>query len=223
MCNACGLYFKLHNVNRPLAMKKEGIQTRKRKPKSANADGKSSKSSSKMNAAAAAAAVAAAQEAMDNKRMVPTMYSTMIAATDHNIAAYGMQVRRASPDKGLACTSGVLPAYAPTAVIKHEVSMPASPGGMNVDMMGNAVGESHSPRSLSSPITPSSAALNKHLHGLRMSPLDVQPATSSPLLMTGDMQTGNLYQAPTSVLVQVDQSKLQQGNPSTIIQHHHSS
>ncbi|XP_011687822.1 PREDICTED: nitrogen catabolic enzyme regulatory protein-like isoform X3 [Wasmannia auropunctata] len=34
VCNACGLYFKLHNVNRPLSMKKEGIQTRKRKPKS---------------------------------------------------------------------------------------------------------------------------------------------------------------------------------------------
>nr|XP_050848400.1 box A-binding factor-like isoform X4 [Vespula vulgaris] len=33
VCNACGLYFKLHNVNRPLSMKKEGIQTRKRKPK----------------------------------------------------------------------------------------------------------------------------------------------------------------------------------------------
>ncbi len=54
MCNACGLYYKLHNVNmfsrlfesmkthkiliisqvnRPLAMRKEGIQTRKRKPK----------------------------------------------------------------------------------------------------------------------------------------------------------------------------------------------
>ncbi|KAH8022210.1 hypothetical protein HPB51_023088 [Rhipicephalus microplus] len=210
VCNACGLYYKLHNVNRPLAMKKEGIQTRKRKPKSANADGKSSKSSSKMNAAAAAAA-AAAHEAMDSKRMT---YSTFV-----------------NRDKGLGCSSGVLPAYAPTAVIKHEVSMPASPGGMNVDMMGNAVGESHSPRSLSSPMTPSSAVLNKHLHGLRMSPLDVQSANSSPLLMTGDMQTGNVYQGPTSVLVQVDQSKLQQqqhqqqqqGNPSTIIQHHHSS
>ncbi|XP_059487578.1 erythroid transcription factor-like [Neocloeon triangulifer] len=34
VCNACGLYYKLHSVNRPLSMKKDGIQTRKRKPKS---------------------------------------------------------------------------------------------------------------------------------------------------------------------------------------------
>ncbi|XP_023340853.1 transcription factor GATA-3 isoform X1 [Eurytemora carolleeae] len=31
VCNACGLYFKLHNVERPLTMKKDGIQTRNRK------------------------------------------------------------------------------------------------------------------------------------------------------------------------------------------------
>ncbi|CAH8430686.1 unnamed protein product [Dicrocoelium dendriticum] len=33
VCNACGLYFKLHKINRPMNMKKEGIQTRKRKPR----------------------------------------------------------------------------------------------------------------------------------------------------------------------------------------------
>ncbi|XP_037079608.1 transcription factor GATA-4-like [Pollicipes pollicipes] len=34
VCNACGLYFKLHGIRRPLSMRKDGIQTRKRKPKS---------------------------------------------------------------------------------------------------------------------------------------------------------------------------------------------
>ncbi|CAM4867283.1 unnamed protein product [Rotaria socialis] len=32
VCNACGLYFKLHKVNRPITLKKENIQTRNRKP-----------------------------------------------------------------------------------------------------------------------------------------------------------------------------------------------
>ncbi|XP_056633625.1 transcription factor GATA-4-like isoform X1 [Diorhabda sublineata] len=39
VCNACGLYFKLHSVNRPLSMKKDSIQTRKRKPKGSKESG----------------------------------------------------------------------------------------------------------------------------------------------------------------------------------------
>lgn len=47
VCNACGLYFKLHKINRPNTMKKEGIQTRKRKPKNAQPkDGQPKKLSS---------------------------------------------------------------------------------------------------------------------------------------------------------------------------------
>jgi len=46
VCNACGLYQKLHGIPRPRAMKKDSIQTRKRKPKSQSGK-KSSQSSSK--------------------------------------------------------------------------------------------------------------------------------------------------------------------------------
>uniref|UniRef100_A0A1I8HTC5 GATA-type domain-containing protein n=1 Tax=Macrostomum lignano TaxID=282301 RepID=A0A1I8HTC5_9PLAT len=31
VCNACGLYFKLHQVDRPISMKKDSIQSRNRK------------------------------------------------------------------------------------------------------------------------------------------------------------------------------------------------
>ena len=43
VCNACGLYYKLHGANRPLAMRKDGIQTRKRKPKNPNGGKKDDK------------------------------------------------------------------------------------------------------------------------------------------------------------------------------------
>ncbi|KAM8907797.1 transcription factor GATA-3 isoform 5-T6 [Spinachia spinachia] len=42
VCNACGLYYKLHNINRPLTMKKEGIQTRNRKMSSKSKKSKKS-------------------------------------------------------------------------------------------------------------------------------------------------------------------------------------
>ncbi|XP_041636928.1 transcription factor GATA-3 isoform X2 [Cheilinus undulatus] len=45
VCNACGLYFKLHNINRPLTMKKEGIQTRNRKMSSKSKKSKKSQDS----------------------------------------------------------------------------------------------------------------------------------------------------------------------------------
>ncbi|CAF1637059.1 unnamed protein product [Adineta ricciae] len=43
VCNACGLYYKLHKVNRPITLKKENIQTRNRKPNSKRNESCSSK------------------------------------------------------------------------------------------------------------------------------------------------------------------------------------
>ncbi|OQV16173.1 Transcription factor GATA-5 [Hypsibius exemplaris] len=50
VCNACGLYFKLHSVARPVAMRKDAIQTRKRKPRS-QSTGKKTSSESGRNTA----------------------------------------------------------------------------------------------------------------------------------------------------------------------------
>uniref|UniRef100_A0A0A9WJ18 GATA-binding factor A n=2 Tax=Lygus hesperus TaxID=30085 RepID=A0A0A9WJ18_LYGHE len=44
VCNACGLYYKLHNVNRPATMRRDTIHTRRRRPKSDNPRSKSTKS-----------------------------------------------------------------------------------------------------------------------------------------------------------------------------------
>ncbi|XP_012979937.1 erythroid transcription factor [Mesocricetus auratus] len=52
VCNACGLYYKLHQVNRPLTMRKDGIQTRNRK---ASGKGKKKRGSSLGGAGAGAA------------------------------------------------------------------------------------------------------------------------------------------------------------------------
>jgi len=43
VCNACGLYYKLHGICRPLAMKKDTIQNRKRKPKTNASNGPATK------------------------------------------------------------------------------------------------------------------------------------------------------------------------------------
>lgn len=41
VCNACGLYFKLHGIDRPVTMRRDTIHTRRRRPKASDARGRS--------------------------------------------------------------------------------------------------------------------------------------------------------------------------------------
>nr|CAI5833002.1 unnamed protein product [Callosobruchus analis] len=51
VCNACGLYYKLHSVNRPLSMRKDSVQTRKRKSKGSKEKGPNSNNQINRNVA----------------------------------------------------------------------------------------------------------------------------------------------------------------------------
>ncbi|KAH6929325.1 hypothetical protein HPB50_026807 [Hyalomma asiaticum] len=96
VCNACGLYFRLHGINRPQNMKKDSIQTRKRKPKNAAAGSAAGTSTGAavMNAETAAAAAAAAATAAATATAL-TVHGVVLSAGPAEQASASQQPQQA--------------------------------------------------------------------------------------------------------------------------------
>nr|XP_027233472.1 GATA-type transcription factor SRE1-like isoform X2 [Penaeus vannamei] len=90
VCNACGLYYKLHNINRPLTMKKESIQTRKRKPKKSSDSKSSSTSSSIPSSATSSGTSTLTTSSSSTATTTPSAskYQTSSVSTDPRVSSY---------------------------------------------------------------------------------------------------------------------------------------
>ncbi|XP_034132891.1 box A-binding factor isoform X2 [Drosophila guanche] len=181
VCNACGLYFKLHNMNRPLSMKKEGIQKRKRKPKN--------------NGGAP----------MHRGAPLPSMSQGVNLMVNSSTPLYPSQVpvnmlnsqQNASPELHDMSTTGPAGGGGSRVVaiqVNASGAPPSSDGTLNMSARHHVTGESHSPYSQQttpsqsqSPHLPSPVSLNRQI---------VQPV---PAIESGRSSNNN-SELPPSVI-----------------------
>ncbi|XP_059611985.1 box A-binding factor-like isoform X2 [Phlebotomus argentipes] len=114
VCNACGLYYKLHNINRPPTMKKDTIQTRKRKPKGSKNASDSSGAASKIPKIMSDTAEAMRESKFDQIRKVvqgtrcnsmPSQQQNLSPSSHQNASPLNYSPQGASP--GVVSGSGM--------------------------------------------------------------------------------------------------------------------
>ncbi|XP_037803099.1 putative GPI-anchored protein pfl2 isoform X5 [Penaeus monodon] len=165
VCNACGLYYKLHNINRPLTMKKESIQTRKRKPKKSS-DSKSSSTSSSIPSSATSSgtstlttsSASTATTTASASKYQPSSVSTVktepssASYTMYGTSTYGSQSTSPTGTSSTHLLPSLLPPYsfpslkpAPASTLQYGVKdEPSSPGtGGTAGDIGAGAGSLH--------------------------------------------------------------------------------
>ncbi|KAF2356393.1 Zinc finger GATA-type [Trinorchestia longiramus] len=100
VCNACGLYFKLHQSNRPSSMKKDSLQRRKRKSKGGEkARGNAGSSTASKKSAADSSSTT------NNKNRPATTTTTTTTSSSQPTAAQGTSTTAGSAVEGTSSHS----------------------------------------------------------------------------------------------------------------------
>lgn len=146
VCNACGLYYKLHNMNRPLSMKKEGIQKRKRKPKN--------NGGAPMHRAPLPS-MSQGVNLMANSPLYPSQVPVSMLNSQLN------SQQNSSPELHDMSTTGQAGGQRVVSISLNATAPPTPDGTLNMSARHHVTGESHSPYSQQS--TPQSQS--PHLPG----------------------------------------------------------
>ncbi|XP_018496660.1 GATA-binding factor A [Galendromus occidentalis] len=197
VCNACGLYYKLHGVNRPAAMKKDGIQTRKRKPKSV--EGNTPKKSVGKKSATTAAGYGSLMSSMRHQSAPHQFFPS-------EMVGYQLQGQHGLTDLRLPRTSPGAHSTGSASGSYSSVLRQDSNSDLSVMSPDDHHTLSHRVGSLSSP----NALLTSHLHSLSITahPLDqhgghihAYPPPSTPVSAASQFSTPGLqrHQTPPSV------------------------
>ncbi|XP_049303490.1 box A-binding factor isoform X6 [Bactrocera dorsalis] len=205
VCNACGLYFKLHNTNRPQSMKKDGIQKRKRKPK--NNGGMPSMKPLPLNDYSHTALSGMTQNVAlmaPNGTIYPSQVSALSLPMNGGVGAGiiggGQQslpgeIRDMSINgNGSSASAGSVPSGGvggSVVVASSAGSSVTATGPRNVSIVQHVTGDSHSPYS-----NPPSQSQSPHLSN--PSPLNRQPIAQSVQPIEATRATNG--EIPTSVI-----------------------